>query len=380
MRQHALLAASTSSRWLVCTPSAVLESKQAESSSDYADEGTLAHTLAELQLKHKLKRITAPEYARALEDVYQNKHFNESMQDYVDDYVAFVLESLEESGNGAQIFLETKLELDDYVPEGFGHVDVNIVNDGILDVIDLKYGKGVFVDAENNKQMMLYALGALREFELSYSIEEVRMTIYQPRIDNYSSFSMKVTDLLHWAETELKPKAKLAFEGLGELVPGEHCRFCKLKTKCKANADYHLELAKYEFAPANELTPAEVSDVLKRADLFINWINAVYDYALDEALKKGTKWPGFKIVSGRSNRVYSSELEVITKLKKEGFKDELIFIKKLAGITEMQKRIGKTTFDKMLTPLLIKPTGSPTLVPEDDKRPEYKSAKDDFAE
>lgn len=377
MRKHALLSASTSSRWLVCTPSAVLESKLAEQSSDYADEGTLAHALAEIELKHKLKWINASDYAKELEVIYASQYFNESMQDYVDDYVSFVLESYAEAGNGAQIFLETKLDLSHLVPEGFGHCDVNIINDEVLDVIDLKYGKGVAVDAEENKQMMLYGLGALNEFELSYNVKEVRMTIYQPRIDNFSCFTMSAKDLREWGNVVLKPTAELAFEGKGDFVPGDHCRFCKAKTTCKANANYQMEIAKYEFTEPSLLTEKEIADVLSRVDTFINWINAVDAYAIDKALK-GTKWPGFKLVEGRSNRKYSDETKVAEVLKKKGFNEDVIYIKKLAGLTEMQKRIGKPTFESIVTPLLIKPAGSPTLVPENDKRPEYNSAKEDF--
>jgi hypothetical protein len=378
LKPHALLSASTSSRWLVCTPSAVLESKLESTASDYADEGTLAHTLAELELKHKLKRICATEYAKQLENVYAHEKFNESMQDYVNDYVAFVLESYAESGRAAQIFLETQMDLTDYVPEGFGTVDVSIINDEVLDIIDLKYGKGVPVSAEENRQLMLYGLGSLREFELLYSVKDVRMTIYQPRIDNYSSFSMSAQDLRKWGEKVLKPTALVAFKGEGEFRPGDHCRFCRAKPTCKANAEYNMEIAKYEFQDPSLLTPQEISDVLSRMDKFINWINCVDEFALKQALEKGVKWPGFKLVEGRSNRKYGDELKVIEVLKKKGFTDDLIFVKKIAGITELSKRIGKPTFDALISPLLIKPPGSPALVPVADKRPEYNSAQEDF--
>lgn len=380
MRKHALLSASSSSRWLVCTPSAVLESELDEVKSSYADEGTLAHSLADVELKHKLKWITASEYADQIRIIYDDKLFNESMQDYVNDYVSFVLESYAEAGPGAQIFLETKLDISEFVPEGFGHVDVNIVNDKTLDVIDLKYGKGIPVSAEENKQMMLYGLGSYREFELSYNIEDVRMTIYQPRIDNYSSSTMSVRDLLYWAEKELKPKAKIAFEGGGDFIPGDHCRFCKAKPVCKANAQFHLEMAKHEFQKPELLTSVEISEILTKGDAFINWINTVEAYALDQALTKGIKWPGYKLVEGRSNRKYGDELKVISTLMKKGFTEEIIFVKKIAGITELSKRIGKPTFDSLVTPFLIKPPGSPALVPDEDKRPEYKSARNDFIE
>lgn len=379
VRLHAILSASTSSRWLVCTPSAILEAKFEDQPSEYADEGTLAHRLAEVELRHKLKRIEAIEYAEELEDIYSHPAFNESMQDYVNDYVTFVLESYAESGKGAQIFLESRLDLSEYVPEGFGTTDVNIINDEILDVIDLKYGKGVSVSAEDNKQMMLYGLGSLREFELSYSVKEVRMTIYQPRIDNYSSFTMSADALRKWGDEVLRPKATIAFKGEGEFVPGDHCRFCKVKPNCKANAKYQLDMAKYEFADPMLLTPDEISDILKRSDNFINWINSVNQFALDKAVHEGVKWPGFKVVEGRSNRKYSDELKVGTLLLTRGFTEGVIFNKKLVGITEMQKRIGKESFEKLVNPLLIKPPGSPTLTVDEDKRPEYNSAKQDFS-
>lgn len=230
---------------------------------------------------------------------------------------------------------------------------------------------------------MLYALGALKEFIFAYDIDAVRMTIFQPRIDNFSTFEVSVDDLLTWAEVDLKPKAKLAFAGEGEFSPGSHCQFCKAKAVCKANADYNLELAKYDFAVPELLTDEEVSDILERSSNFTSWLKSVSEYALSEAVLNGKKWPGFKLVEGRSNRTYSDEIAVATRLTEKGFAEDLIYKRELLGITAMEKVIGKKEFALHLNDLIIKPQGKPTLAPAGDKREELNSvdaAQKEFAE
>ena len=251
-----------------------------------------------------------------------------------------------------------------------------------MNIIDLKYGKGVNVSCENNKQMMLYALGGLRDFDFMYSIDTVCMTIYQPRMDNISTFEMSVNDLQAWAENTLKPLAKLAFEGLGDFKVGDHCRFCRAKAVCKANANENLELAKYDFAESILLNDTEVADILSRASAFKAWITSVEDMALTEAVEKGKNWPGYKLVEGRSNRVYSDEDKVATALVREGFNEDQIYTKKILGITAMEKTITKKVFESVLGELIIKPAGKPTLVIESDKRSAWnsaESAKNDFS-
>jgi hypothetical protein len=383
-KAHAILAPSSAQRWLSCTKSARLEEQFPDKAGEAADEGTLAHSLGELILRSKLKRIARYQFNKDLTEIQKNPLYTEAMWEYCESYSAFVLERFAEAishTKDAMIFLEQKLDLTEYIQEGFGTGDAIIIADGIMDIIDLKYGKGVQVTALNNKQMMLYSLGALRDFDFVYDISKVRMTIYQPRIDNYSSWELSVSDLLTWAQEELKPLAALAFEGKGDYVPGPHCRFCRAKAVCKANADYNLGLAAYDFKTPELLCDEEISDILDRADSFKNWLTAVEDHALNEAINNGKSWPGYKLVEGRSNRKYSDEQAVATKLLEVGFAEDLIYKKGIYTITELEKKIGKKEFALHLSGLIIKPAGKPTLVPMNDKRPEYNSAeaaKQDF--
>lgn len=386
MGDHALLSPSSAQRWLTCTPSARLEDQFPDSRSSAASEGTLAHALGELLIRAKLKLIPSKAFAPELDKIKADSQFEPAMYEYMDTYGDYVVEQFNAAiahTKDAKIFLEQRLDMTEYVPEGFGTGDVVIIADGVMDIIDLKYGKGVPVYAERNKQMMLYTLGALREFDFLYDLAKVRMTIYQPRLDTISTYELEVTDLRQWAEEELKPMAALAFEGKGEFAPGEHCRFCKAKAVCKANADFNMQIAKYDFANPPILDDASIADILARADLFTKWIAAVEEHALNEAVNNGKHWPGWKLVEGRSNRQYADQGAVETTLLTAGIPPEKIYApKSLLGITAMEKAIGKTVFNSHLTHLIIKPAGKPALVPESDKRPEYNSAESaqaDFA-
>lgn len=385
MSAHAILSPSGAHRWLSCTPSARLEQQFPDKAGEAAAEGTLAHSLGELILKLKLKKISKQVYQRDFKKIETNELYDHAMQEHAESYSVFVLERYYEAQShtkDAVIYLEHKLNLTEYVPEGFGTGDCVIIADGTMEIIDLKYGKGVLVTADNNKQMMLYALGALKDFNFVYDIDKVRMTIFQPRIDNFSTFELSVDDLLIWAEEDLRPKAKQAFAGEGEFNPGTHCQFCKAKAVCKANADYNLELARYDFKLPELLDEDEIADILGRAKNFTNWLESVLTYALHEAIN-GKKWPGFKLVAGRSNRTYSDEAAVANKLLEKGFAEDLIYKRELLGITAMEKAIGKKTFTEVLNELLIKPPGKPALAPLSDKREELNSLADvqkDFAE
>lgn len=373
---HALLSPSSASRWLACTPSAKLESTFKDVTSEVAKEGTLAHKLGELLLQQYTGNIIKAVFKKRIAEIEADPLYNESMYDHADAYATFVMERFNEAKahtSDALLFLEKRLDLTRYVQEGFGTGDAGIIADGVLDIIDLKYGKGVLVDAKDNKQMMLYALGWLEDFDHLYDVHTVRMTIYQPRIDNYSSAEIAVEELRTWAETELRPLAALAYKGEGEFKAGEHCRFCKVKATCKANADYNLQLAKYDFKAPELLTDEEIVDILARADLFSSWLKAIDEYTLSEAVNNNKKWPGHKLVEGRSVRQYSDESEVAHKLVVHGMKTDDIYTKKLLGITAMEKLIGKKDFNTWLSDLIVKPPGKPTLVPASDKRPEYHS-------
>lgn len=384
MSAHAVLSPSGAHRWLSCTRSARLEQQFPDKAGQAAEEGTLAHSLGELILRLKLKRISKQVYQREFKKIEENKLYDHAMQEHAESYSVFVLERFYEAQShtkDAVIYLEHLLNLTEYVEEGFGTGDCVIIADSTMEIVDFKYGKGVLVTAENNKQMMLYALGALRDFDLAYDIDKVRMTIFQPRIDNFSSFEISVDDLLTWAEVELKPKAKLAFAGEGEFEPGSHCKFCKAKAVCKANADYNLEIARHDFAVPELLTDEDIADILERAPMFTNWLKSVTEYALSESVLNGKKWPGFKLVEGRSNRAYSDEILVAARLMEKGFAEDMIYKRELLGITAMEKAIGKKEFGVVLSELIIKPQGKPTLAPASDKREELNSvdaAKKDF--
>lgn len=375
-RQHAILAPSAASRWLTCTPSAVLESKLPYTSSSAADEGTLAHALGELLIKSKLGMIISSDYDSQIDQITSSQYYNDDMESYMQDYSDYVIEkynSVLASSPGTILLLEQKLDMTDYVPDGFGTGDVVIVGGGKLYIIDLKYGKGVSVSATDNKQMMLYGLGAIKEVSMAYDFDEVEMTIYQPRLHNITTFIMSCEELLTWAETELRPRALMASKGEGEFAPGDACRFCRAKATCKANAEYQQELAKYEFAEPSLLDPAEISDILSRAAGFTNWINAVQDHALTSALS-GVRYPGYKLVEGRSVRVLTNEEGVVKTCLNEGLTDDQLYNKKLVGIGALEKLLTKKSFEEKLGGFVIKPPGKPTLVSEDDKRPELDSA------
>ena len=370
--KHALLSASSSHRWLNCNPSARLELEFADSESEAASEGTAAHALCEHKLRKALKMRSKKPTSRFDCD---------EMDAYTDGYVEFVLESLEEAKRECKdplVLIEQKLDFSCYVPDGFGTGDCLIVADKRLHIIDFKYGQGILVDAVENPQMMLYALGALRLFDSIYDIETVSMTIYQPRRENVSTWTIPVSELREWTETTLIPKAALAFKGEGEYVPGAWCTFCRAAVKCRARAESKLKLAQYEFALPPLLTDAEIEDILSRLDDLTKWANEICAYALDAALNHGKEWHGFKLVEGRSNRKYTDEAAVVKAAQAAGYHD--IYKKSLIPITEMERLMGKKTFTEVLGGLIAKPQGKPTLVPASDKRPALTTtdAKQDF--
>lgn len=386
MSAHAILSPSGASRWLTCTPSARLEQQFPDKSGTAAAEGTLAHSLGELIIRYKTKQIIKANYERKLAEIQADKLYDAAMFDHAEDYAIYVLEQFftaQAHTKDALLFIEEKIDLTDYIPEGFGTGDAAIIADGILDFTDLKYGKGVPVNAVDNKQLMLYGLGMLKKFDFLYDIHTVRMTIYQPRLDSISTFEIPAAKLKQWAEEELKLLAALAFKGEGEFVPGVNCRFCKAAGVCKANADFNLQLAKHEFADPKLLTDEQVTEILDREDLFTKWITAVKDNALYEAVTNGKKWPNYKLVEGRSNRVFTDEAKVADTLKTKGLAEDKIYTKKLVGITALEKELTKPVFNEYLGDLVMKPTGKATLVPSTDKRPELNSveaATTEFAE
>lgn len=379
---HAMLSASGASRWMACTPSARLEQQFENKTSDYAAEGTLAHELGELKLRKELEGLSTRSFNSKVKKIQEDKLYTADMPDYVDMYVETCLERVSEAKAttpDALFKIEQRLDFSEWVPEGFGTGDFVIIADGTMEVCDLKYGKGVPVSANNNKQMMLYALGAISEFSFLYDIEKVRMTIIQPRLDNISTFEVTVEDLLKWAEEYVKPKAELAIKGEGEFCAGDHCKFCRAKAVCRARAEKNLELSKYEFEKPPTMDNNDIAYVLSKVDELVSWASDVKEYALEEALK-GEEFEGYKVVEGRSNRKWSSEDDVAKVLIGQGFKENLIYTKKLDGISKMESAIGKKEVQRLLGDYIIKPVGKPTLVPVADKREPYNPAKSDFLE
>lgn len=385
--KHALLSPSSASQWLACPPSARLAEQFPDKAGEAAAEGTLAHSLGELLVKYKIGMVSKAYYSKELKFIKANPLYDNSMMEYCEDYAVYVVEcfaAAKARTPDALIAVETKLDLTEYVPDGFGTGDINIVADHILDFIDLKYGKGVEVSAVENKQLMIYALGALSIYDYLYDIHTVRMHIYQPRMQNISVFEISVAELKEWAVNELIPKAKLAYDGKGEYVPGKHCQFCRARPTCKAHADFQIEIFDYDLKAKKLLTDAEISDIIGRAKDLKSWLGEIESYALEQAVSNGKKWPGYKLVEGRSNRMYTDQETVATKLILAGIPEEKIYKpKELLGITEMEKTITKKVFATELEGLVIKPKGKPALASVTDERPEWNSvdkATEDFAE
>lgn len=371
-RQHAVLFASSSDRWIQCPPSVRLSEGFEDKESDYALEGTCAHALAEYKLRKALG-YPAQDPTEAL------AFYNEEMEEATDGYVSYVLEKVEtakEACSDPVVLVEQRVDYSRWVRQGFGTSDALIIADGTLRIIDLKYGTGIAVSAEDNPQLKCYSLGALDLFDGIYDIDTVSMTIYQPRRQNVSEWQISKKDLLAWADEVLKPTAELAWDGKGEFSCGPWCRFCKAKTICRKRAEENLKLAQHEFRLPPELSDAEIEVILSRADQLVSWVNDIKEYALQQAIS-GKDWTGFKLVEGRSNRRYTDEAAVTQVVTNAGFDP---YERKLLGITAMQKLLGKSRFEELLSAYIEKPQGKPTLVPESDKRPVMNNAKTDFME
>ena len=369
---HAILSASSSDRWLHCPPSARLCETYEDKGSDYAAEGTDAHELCE----YKLKKALGMDASDPTENLTWH---NEEMEDCANGYAAYILEMVEaakESCADPKVLIEQRVDFSRWVEQGFGTADCIIIADGTLRICDYKHGLGVLVDATDNPQMKCYALGALELFDDIYDIDNVSMTIYQPRRQNISTFEISKDALYKWADEVLKPTADLAFAGDGNFLCGEWCGFCKAKHECRARAEANLTLAQYDFKLPPLLEDSEIEYILSRADELVAWASDIKEYALQQAIS-GKEWAGWKLVEGRSNRKYSNEEAVIQVVTDAGFDP---YEKKLLGITAMQKRLGKSRFDELLTAYIEKPQGKPTLVPESDKRPAMNNAKTDFME
>ena len=352
--KHARCSASAAYRWINCPGSVALSDQCPDpGSSSYADEGTVAHNLAELKLRHALHEITDAQYKKRLAKIQQDDYYNGEMGEATDFYVETVLEEFAAAGEGAELMIEQRLDLSQWIPEGFGTSDAVIIGGSMIQVIDLKYGKGIKVEAKNNPQ---------------------------PRLDHVDSEVVILKELLLWGEEEVAPRAIMAMEGSDYFVAGDWCRFCPAKARCRKRAEFNLDLARMEFQKPPLLSNEEIGEVLAKADHLKKWAEEVSEYALEQALA-GAHFDGWKLVEGRSNRKYADEIQVADKLKAAGFDEAMLYQRKLYGITEMEKLVGKKKLAATLGDLLIKPAGKPVLVPESDKREAInttEAAKADF--
>lgn len=377
-RAHARLNASSSHRWMMCPPSVKLSEQFADKPSAYAEEGTFLHELCELKLHRYLGDMTSEVIEAQYAEHRDNEFYTDEAESVTDEYATFCIETIEaikSSCSDPLILVEHRLDYSEYVPEGYGTGDLVIVADGIIEVIDFKGGRGVRVDANQNSQLMLYGLGALLEFDPLYDIHSVRMTIVQPRLSNFSAYEISADELLRWADTEVRPKAQLAYAGAGEFCAGEWCRFCKARYTCRKRSEYHMRLAERDFKAPDLLTDEEIADILPVAESLNNWVADLIAYATQQALE-GKQWSGYKLVAGRSIRKYTSEAEIIKAATEAGYTD--IYKTTLLGVGDLEKRMGRKAFQTVLGKYVVKPVGAPTLVPETDSRKPYAEAAADF--
>lgn len=372
---HSVLGASAADRWMNCTPSAQLTAGMEDETTAFAAEGTAAHALCEWKVRKALKMRAG---RRPTSD-----YWTDEMEEFTDDYRDFIMDLVGQAKQHCKdpvTLIEQHLDFSCYVPDGFGTGDFLLVADKELNVVDFKYGRGVVVYADHNPQMMLYALGALNLFDCLYDIEQVTMTIFQPRLSSISTWTITAAELYQWAAEVLKPKAELAAKGEGEFVSGSWCRFCKARNTCRARAESFLELARMEFQPPALLSDEEVAEVMEKADELSKWASDVMAYAQAEAIENGKHWAGYKLVEGRSVRKFSDEAKAEAAAKEAGYTD--IYNKSLITLTAFEKLMGKKTFADVLGQYVTKPAGKLTLVPVSDKRPEVSvnTVNDEFQE
>lgn len=378
-RDHALLSPSSSKRWLNCPPSARLAESVESKSSVYADEGTLAHEIAQNALEWWDRGLYYPEVDEmpVPDDLEKSPYFSEDMVRHVKSYVDFVVNEyyfMQKRGEGGHVvgYWEATFDLSKYIPESFGSSDATLISPTVMHVIDLKYGVGVKVSAQNNTQLMIYALGMLNTVPEG-RIKEVRMSIVQPRLDHYDTFTMSANDLLVWGEKVLKPKAKIAWEGGGEQKIGDHCQFCPLKARCRAQYDAITSDFEEECEPML-MTDEEIVEMIGKIDRYRGWINSFDQFVYKEAMN-GKKWAGYKLVEGRSSRKITDPDKVRNELLDEYLEDEIMNIS-LKGITDLEKLLGKKVFAARFGKYLQSQPGAPKLVPESHPGTEYNSLSD----
>lgn len=385
---HSKLSPSSASRWLACPGSIAATEHLPDSAGIAAEEGTLAHEIAEAMLGLAAGLVTKKEHDKVLKAAKKHKLYHKSMLDHGTAYAAFCMEKYNEaqvrSGGKAILILETRVSLERWVPEkdNGGTTDCTIVAPGEIDVCDYKYGKGVEVSAFENKQLMLYGLGSIEAQELIYDIDIVRLHIFQPRLANYDSYETTAEALLKWGDEVVRPKATEALSEGGSFAAGSHCRFCKIRAVCKTNAAYHEISDSLYTAQPHTLDEVTLSGIFLKAKDAIDWLGAVQTYMLELA-SKGQQWPGLKLVRGRANRFYKDEEAVIKVLKENDYSEDDYLNKKIVGIGDMESLLGAKKFESLIGAHIGKPLGKPVLVAESDKREKMSlkpSATEEFAE
>ena len=377
---HALLSASSAHRWLECPISVRMTADLPDTAGEAAAEGTLAHSIVEERLDSIIANGKWPKKASA--KLRMDERYRPVMEEHADTMVGYVMDIFDGLNDGIHdpiLMSEQRLDFSRWVPDGYGTGDALVIADGVIHVIDYKYGKGVPVYAEGNPQLRLYALGAYEAYDALYNIRDVHTHIVQPRLESQTTEVLTAEELLKWADEYVAPRAQMAMEGDGEPNPGEWCRFCRARATCRARAEQQLALARYEFKSPLVLTPEEIGDILGRVDELSKWAKSVKDYALQSAVANGESFPGWKLVRGRANRKLTDEAEVAAILTEQGFPPEQIY--SLKGLTDLEEVVGKKQLADLLGDLIVKPEGRPTLAPESDKRQAIThSAADDFAD
>ena len=394
-REHALLSASASSRWLACTPAPRLEDTLPESTSPYAEEGRLAHAIAELKLQKYVAPMPRSTYRGRLNKLKSESAYQAEMDRYTDAYFNYIAELSHSFSASPIMAVEKRVDYSEWVPEGFGTCDFVMIGDGMLYAIDFKYGKGVAVSAHDNPQLKLYALGVWSAYGMLYAIDKIKLVIVQPRLsDEPSVYELTLDELLAWGES-IKPIAQKAYAGEGDHVPGEHCRFCRAKALCRARSDFAMSIDSAASATSRAAKDAkggealvlnkqlldnvDVGDLLGRAKVLVAWVKDLEEYALSEALA-GREISGWKVVAGRSNRAFVDAEKAFEALKLHGIDETLLYERKPLTLTQVETLVGKAKFKSLLSGLVHKPPGKPTLVPEGDKREAFTrtSAAEDF--
>lgn len=400
--EHALLSASSAHRWLACTAAPRFEEQFPDGTSDYAEEGSLAHSICELYARKHFTVMTNRKFNSELKKLQAKPHYSDEMLKTAEKYVDYLREKAMSYPTTPYVTFEVKVDFSDYVPEGFGTCDCVMIGGDTLHITDYKHGKGVEVSAEENPQMRLYALGALKMFAPVFgdSIKKVSMGICQPRItDDESEDGMTVEELREWGEG-IKPRAKEAYDGPGTFCPGEHCRFCKGKAQCRARADQNTAFEDFkDFAIEGKAAPelqalspetraviglppmlsdAEIGDLLVRAEGLVQWYKDLCEYATQNILN-GKEIPGWKVVAGKSNRAFKDVEEAFSKVIEAGYDEALLYERKPITLTGVESLLGKAKFETLLKDCVHKPLGKPTLVPLSDKREPYSTAAADFA-